>query len=52
MSARWIGRPIPEFMQPRQGSGLPQEEGSGLDNQPGGPGAGISNGRSGGVRKP
>jgi len=25
MSARWIGRPIPEFLQPRQGSGLPGE---------------------------
>jgi len=25
MSARWIGRPIPEFLLPRQGSGLPGE---------------------------
>lgn len=53
MSARWIGRPIPEFMQPRQGSGLPQDEDSGLNNNPngqnGGPGSGSP---PGGVRKP
>jgi len=53
MSARWIGRPIPAFMQPRQGSGLPTDEDSGLNNNPngqnGGPGSGSP---PGGVRKP
>jgi type II secretory pathway pseudopilin PulG len=27
MSARWIGRPLPEFLVPRQGTGLPDEDG-------------------------
>lgn len=30
MSARWIGRPLPEFLQPRQGTGLPGDDDSGL----------------------
>jgi len=32
MSTRWIGRPIPEFLLPRQGTGLPD----GQNSQPGG----------------
>jgi type II secretory pathway pseudopilin PulG len=37
MSARWIGRPLPEFLLPRQGSGLPQDdEGSGSGQDPNG----------------
>jgi type II secretory pathway pseudopilin PulG len=32
MSARWIGRPLPEFLQPRQGNGLPGDDNSGLDS--------------------
>lgn len=44
MSARWIGRPIPEFLQPRQGTGLPDDD-SGVDSdgrggRRGGPGGG------------
>jgi len=36
--ARWIGRPLPEFLQPRQGTGLPQdgEPGFGNANDPDG----------------
>jgi type II secretory pathway pseudopilin PulG len=34
MRTRWIGRPLPEFLQPRQDSGLPDENNSfGRDNQ-------------------
>jgi len=52
MSARWIGRPIPEFMQPRQGSGLPQDD-SGLNNGSNGGNGGQGSGSPpGGVRKP
>jgi len=54
LRARWIGRPLPEFMQPRDGSGLPQDEStSDMDNYPngrnGGPGSGSP---PGSVRKP
>jgi type II secretory pathway pseudopilin PulG len=49
---RWIGRPLPAFLQPSQGSGLPQD-GSGFneDQQPDGRGGGTKGG-AGGVRKP
>jgi type II secretory pathway pseudopilin PulG len=35
MSARWIGRPLPAFLQPPQGSGLPQDNQDG-DGDPDG----------------
>jgi len=39
LSTRWIGRPVPEFLMPRQGSGLPGGgAGSGRENPPGGGG--------------
>jgi type II secretory pathway pseudopilin PulG len=38
MSARWIGRPLPEFLVPRQGTGLPDENsGSFPEDQDGRP---------------
>lgn len=42
LSTRWIGRPLPEFLQPRQGTGLPNEE----ENDP------MGRGGRGGPRKP
>ncbi len=35
VSARWIGRPLPEFLQPRMDSGLPQDGGFGSDDDGG-----------------
>jgi type II secretory pathway pseudopilin PulG len=32
VSARWIGRPLPAFLQPPQGSGLPDDDRGGLGN--------------------
>lgn len=53
ISARWIGRPLPEFLMPRQGTGLPEDGESGLDGQDGRPGGrGGSPGRPGGTGKP
>lgn len=46
MSARWIGRPLPEFLQPRQGTGLPGDDDSGLDPR------GRRDGRDGPVANP
>lgn len=40
MSARWIGRPIPESLLPRQGTGLPQDSGLNDTNTQKGGGAG------------
>lgn len=48
VSARWIGRPLPEFLQPRQGSGLPQDD-FGDDGNPGG---GNKGGGTGGDGRP
>jgi type II secretory pathway pseudopilin PulG len=45
MSARWIGRPFPEFLTPGQGTGLPD---SGLDD----PNGRQGQGGQGGARKP
>lgn len=36
MRTRWIGRPLPAFLQPPQGSGLPGDGQGGLGNPPGG----------------
>jgi len=45
--ARWIGRPLPEFLQPKQGTGLPQDNGDpGLGDD------GPPNGNGSGTRKP
>lgn len=52
VSTRWIGRPLPDFLQPRDGSG-PQDQDSGLDNDQGGGNRGQGSGSPpGGVRKP
>ena len=55
MSSRWIGRPIPDFLQPRQGTGLPDDQDSKPGSLPvgGGPGGGGKGGRPrGGTGKP
>jgi type II secretory pathway pseudopilin PulG len=49
LRTRWIGRPLPAFLQPPQGSGLPQEDSGFEDRQPDGRGSGT---KGGGVRKP
>ncbi len=50
MSTRWIGRPTPEFLLPRQGTGLPDD---GQDSQPGGlPVRGGKGGRPPGGKQP
>lgn len=53
MSVRWIGRPVPEFLMPRQGNGLPDDDSDGLGRGDGGFVGGSRDGRPrGGTGKP